>query len=204
MRRSPLVVITAVLALTALAGCSDDEKPETPAAGPASAAPDASAGAPSEEPVERPTEEPAPEAINPFGISVTGFGPYQVEETQADLVADEVVTDLKDAGGCTVGTGSALFGKPEVFFAGGKLVMVSTTSVTAKTSTGVGVGSAFTDAQAQFPEGKLLSGAQGARGWQVVQESNALLFEAGGDKVTSVSSGVSTSVEKNFTTGTGC
>jgi hypothetical protein len=197
--------MTAVLALTALTGCSDDDKATSPAPSAAASGP---AGVPSDEPTVQKGDHsepgPAAGAISPFKIGATGYGPYQVEETQADMVDSELVTDLADAAGCTAGTGSILYGSPEVFFAQGKLVLVRATSPGVKTDAGVGVGATLADAQAKLSGGKLLTGAAGAQGWQVVEETNAVLFEVTGDKVTAVLSGASASVEKHFTAGSGC
>jgi hypothetical protein len=197
--------MSAVLALTALGGCSDDDKADKSPAVSGSAVPAESPATPSDEPtVEKGARSAPAVASDPFVAGPTGFGPYQVDETQADLVDAELVEGLADAAGCTTGTGSATYGAPKVFLAQGKLVLVKATSPDAKAGNGVGVGSTFADAQAKFPGGKLLSGPGGVQGWQVVQETNALLFEATGDKVTAVAGGLATSVEKNFTTGSGC
>ncbi|MFC7534917.1 hypothetical protein [Actinoplanes sp. GCM10030250] len=203
MRRSPLIVMTAVLALTAVTGCSDDDD-KKPAAAPEAAsappsaeptvsldAPDGTAGTPK-------AEISDPSGFAPFSVQSIGVGAYEVGETQADLTEAGLLTNPVDAAGCTTATGTGMFSKPEVFLSGGKVVMVKATKDDPR------IGKPLAELQAEFAEGKAVTGAAGATGWEVVEETNSLLFVATGGTVSAVAGGVTASVQKNFTSGSGC
>jgi hypothetical protein len=205
MRRSPLLVMTAVLALSALTGCSDDadEKAAAPAASSGAEAvpspeptvsldmPDNTAGVPKPDPT-----EPNRDAV--AQVQAVGAGPYEVGETQADLTEAKLLGPVVDAAGCATTTGTSRFTKPEVFLAGGKVVMVKATQGDPW------IGRPLAEAQAEFEEGKAVSGSGGAQGWQIVEETNALIYAATGGTINAVLGGVTASVEKHFTSGSGC
>ena len=203
MRRSPLVVMSAVLAFAALTGCSDDgeEKAAPGASGAANAQPTVSLDVPTGAPANgsKPgLTEGTREAGEALRIEATGGGPYEVGETQADLTESGLLGNPVDNGGCVTATGTGLFGSPEVYLSQGKVVMVKAAKDDPR------IGTPLTDVQAQFPEGKAVSGSGGAQGWEVVEETNSLLFVATGGTVSAVAGGVSASVTKNFTAGSGC
>ena len=218
MRRSPLLVVTAVLALTGITGCSDDseEKPATPAVAPSAGA--AAAAEPTESfdmpPAESELDSPKPprtdgdpsaRAAVPNPVTPSGFGPYSIGELQTDYVESKLIgATTMDAGGCSVGDGTSQYGAPKLYFLQGKLAMVKASAPTAAADPAVKVGTPLADVQAAYPEGKAVTGASGAAGWQVVEETEALLFEFTADKVSAISGGLAASVAKNFTTGSGC
>ncbi|SDT75622.1 hypothetical protein [Actinoplanes derwentensis] len=208
MRLHQLVVPSIALAL--LAGCTDDP-PATPVAG-ASApgiapsevvvAPDVSLDVPAGDPASLP---PRPEPGDEGGRnqpSATGLGPYQIGESQAEMVADEIVTGTVAANGCIAG--SVFYGSPKIRFVGGTLAEVRTTSVNASTAAGVTIGADQAKVQAAYPSGKAVTGAAGVTGWEIVDGTNALLVEITAGKVTAITGGVATTVEQNFTSGQAC
>ena len=102
MRRSPLVVMTAVLAVATLTGCTgDEEKAAAPAPAASSVAPSAPEPTESFDMPESTTGVPKAEPTGPgdgilpglgkLEVDTTGAGPYQVGEAQADLVASGLI-----------------------------------------------------------------------------------------------------------------
>lgn len=206
MRRSPLALITVVLALGGLTACSDDAEekaaPAPTAAGsaPAGAEPTVSLDAP-----EGTSGALKPEPTGPaVGVGSTaevqpdGVGPFVVGEPQADLVETGLLGTPADAAGCTTAVGTGRFAKPEVFLAQGKVVMVKATKEDPR------IGRPLTEVQEEFSDGKAVTGAGGAQGWEIAEDGHALLFSATGGTVTAVIGGVTASVEKHFTSGSGC
>ncbi|HWS34506.1 MAG TPA: hypothetical protein VN408_17425 [Actinoplanes sp.] len=209
MRLRHLLVPSIALAL--LAGCTDDP-PAAPAAGASSAgteptevvvAPDVSLDVPSGDQTSFPPRiEPGSGEGARGQVSASGIGPYQVGESQAEMVADEVLAGPVAANGCA--TGSVLLGSVKIRFAGGTLAEVRTTEAGIGTEEGVTIGSDQAAAQAAYPAGKAVTGAAGVTGWEVVDETNALLVEFTAGRVTALTAGVATTVDQNFTAGQVC
>lgn len=206
MRLRPFVVPSIALAL--LAGCTDD-----PPATPVVSAPAPSAAVAPEVSLDVPTDdigsfppriEPGDEAASAgrMLISATGVGPYQVGEAQTEIVDDGAITGAVAANGCA--TGSVFFGKPTVRFVDGKVAEVRVTDATGSTAEGVLIGADLAKVQATYPAGRAVTGAAGVTGWETVDDTNALLVELTGGKVTALTGGVATTVQQSFTSGQPC
>ncbi|MEV6344432.1 hypothetical protein [Actinoplanes sp. NPDC051851] len=211
MRRSPLVILIAALALTGVAGCSDDETPPAAAPQSASPAPTESLDMPPTVDNPKPTDPITPGEQQASGfvahlqISADGFGPYEIGATQEETIADGLIDSASDTGnGCATATGPGRYLSPALLFAQGKLVQIRVTAAQATTTDGVAPGAPLADVQAAYPAGKAVTGTGGVQGWETVGGTGALLVEVTGGTASALTAGVATTVEKVFTTGQGC
>jgi hypothetical protein len=216
--RHRLVVLAAVLAVTAVAGCSrsKDDRPAPqaqPAVPGASAAslPSATVGpaggvagpgstSSGEPPVAGTTPtDPAgaakghPQSL-PTGneINATGIGPYTIGQQQATLSSAKLIGPVKSgAAGCDSGAGVAKWGSPTIFLSKGKIQHVKITSTAVKTGAGIKVGSSEASVKTAYPKGSVTSG----RAWYVPTGDFALLFRLSGGRVTAVEAGPASILE---------
>jgi hypothetical protein len=218
MRRR-LLVLTIMIAVAGLAGCSrdKDDRPAPQAQPPipsmstgalpsvVAPAPGATSNGPSGGP---PTQvgatDPAGAALGhpqtlPTGteINATGIGPYTVGQEQAALTTAKLVGAVKTgANGCDTGAGSAKWGSPTLLFTKGKLQHIKITNPSVKTTAGVRVGDSEASLHAAYPDGRATGAA-----WYAPTGDFALLFRVGGGKVTAIESGPASILE---TGATGC
>lgn len=199
MRRRSVVLILVLI----LAACSRDHgKPAWEDGAPETAAPAAASAAPA--PAVASTRVPKGQTVS-GKLSATGFGPYAIGATRAELDKAGLVGKVStDKNGCKSAKGIGKWNTPGLVFTDGHLEHVTITSGRIRTTEGVAVGATYATVKAKYPAGKELADWVGAPGWFATSGQYALLFRLEDGKVSAIEAGTATALQFTFTDNQSC
>jgi hypothetical protein len=222
MRFRPIVVLVAAAVL--LTACSDDPD-DTAAPAPAPAGSTAAADPSAAAPIIEPGGSGKPEiATNPDGtinsggprpgtsesvVTAGGFGPYKIGVAQKDLESGDLIgkVDTVKSGNCAgYGTAKGIgrYHSPALVFFKGRLLRLTVSAAGVATDKGVKIGTAMSDVQGKYPDGKQIDDWTGRGAWLAPVGDYGLLFDMRDAKVAGIQAGMTEPMQFKYTDDQGC